>query len=336
LSTAQEVEGGLSLKIALTDENKNERTDTGYHVRYDLRKSVNGAWTRVGEVMDEPTFSVPLLDGDGKSVGASGFYRVTTLIVPDGKTAVTNEIPSTNIVGVLEVASTLANTLAAVPWVSLAADPATAEDNPVSVSKYLYAGHIENNDSVLVPDGNQVYRKWIWDQGGKNWSGVTTVAEGLVEQPSDAASYRIGREKAVWITRSRPTSKPIFLIGQYSAVTVELTIPSGTREKPAYALIPNPSLDSQPINGGYDWGLNPVEGDVIRIPNEKEAPHLLTWNGTEWGRIARIPGERVGKWKNDYSVGAGVGFWYKRTGAEFKVTLPKSVPADDTRIVGDN
>ena len=137
LSTAAEDEGGLSLQISLADDGKTGRTDTGYFVRYDLRKCVNGAWTRVGEITDRPSFSVPLLSDEGKSVDASGFYRVTTLIIPGGELAVTNEIPSTNIVGVLEVASTLTNTLTAVPWVSLAQDPANDAPLPITVSNYV-------------------------------------------------------------------------------------------------------------------------------------------------------------------------------------------------------
>lgn len=327
LSTAAEDGNGLSLDISLVDADKRGRTDTGYHVRYDLRKSVNGAWTRVGEVMDEPAFSVPLLDGDGKSVGASGFYRVTTLIIPDNTPSVTNEIPSTNIVGVLEVASTLTNTLAAVPWVSLAADPATADSLPVTVSNYVHTAHLDDDDAVQVADKGHIYRKWHWDKGGKKWSGAITVTRDAVHAATDAEDHAIGRESAVWVKRGKPDEKPLFLIGQYSAAEVSLTIEGGSRENPVCTLVPNPCLNDVPVNS-YPWGANPVKGDLVRIPNEKSVPLALSWNGSEWGRIVKVPGERYGRWKNDEKIPSGTGFWYMRCdGKSFDVVLPKSEPA---------
>lgn len=320
LSTAAETGDGLALKIALTDENKEGRTDTGYHVRYDLRKCVSGTWTRVGEIMERPSFSVPLLDADGKSVGASGFYRVTTLIIPDGEkySAVTNEIPSTNIVGVLEVASTLTNTLAAVPWVTLGEDPAVAEERPVTVSKYVHASHLDDDDAVQVADKGHVYRKWHWDKPGKKWSGAITVTKNAVLAESPAEEHSISRNSAVWVTRKNPAAKPFFLIGQYSNAPLSLTIEGGSPEAMVCTLVPNPSMQAVRVND-YDWKNMPLvgsKGDVIRIPNEKKVPLNLTWNGKTWGRWVKQ------QWKDDATVPAGTGFWYMRRGGAFEISLP--------------
>ena len=332
LSTAQEVEGGLSLKIALTDENKNGRIDTGYHVRYDLRKCVDGAWTRVGEIMDRPTFSVPLLDAAGKSVSASGFYRVTTLIVPDHKLSVTNEIPSTNIVGVLEIASSNINTLTAVPWVSLAQDPAHADIRAITVSNYVHASHLDHNDAVQVADKGHIYRKWHWNKGGKKWDGAITVTRDAMTGAPPAEEQELHRRDAVWVERKEPAARPFFLIGQYSSAAVELTINSAKGEDVVDAvctLVPNPSMEAVRINS-YAWGSYPQTSDLIRIPNEQDSPVALRWNGSEWGRI--IPpkeGDRVGKYTNEDAVPAGRGFWYMRAkgGGEFKILLPHSDPS---------
>jgi hypothetical protein len=276
--------------------------------------------------MARPTFSVPLLGDDGKSVGASGFYRVTTLIIPDNTPSVTNEIPSTNIVGVLEVASTLTNTLAAVPWVSLAQDPAHDATRPMTVSKYVHTSHLDHDDSVQVADKGHIYRKWHWDKGGKKWSGAITVTRDAVHAATEAEDHEIGRESAVWVKRGKPEEKPFFLIGQYSAADVTLKIEAGSAEDPVCTLVSNPSLKAVPVNS-YPWGENPVKGDLIRIPNEKEeAPLALSWNGTEWGRIVKVPGQRHGVWKNDAKVPSGTGFWYLRTSGAFELKLPKSEP----------
>ena len=278
--------------------------------------------------MARPTFSVPLLGDDGKSVGASGFYRVTTLIIPDDEkySSVTNEIPSTNIVGVLEVASTLTNTLAAVPWVSLAQDPAHDAPRPITVSKYVHTSHLDHDDAVQVADKGHIYRKWHWDKGGKKWGGAITVTRDAVHAATDAEDHAIGRESAVWVKRGKPEEKPFFLIGQYSAADVTLTVEAGSAQEPVCTLVSNPSLEAVPVNG-YPWGGNPVKGDLIRIPNEKDkSPLVLSWNGTEWGRIVKVPGERYGVWKNDAEVPSGTGFWYLRTSGAFELKLPKSEP----------
>ena len=320
LSTAAETGDGLALKIALTDENKEGRTDTGYHVRYDLRKCVSGTWTRVGEIMERPSFSVPLLDADGKSVGASGFYRVTTLIIPDGEkySSVTNEIPSTNIVGVLEVASTLTNTLTAVPWVTLGEDPAVAEERPVTVSKYVHASHLDDDDAVQVADKGHIYRKWHWDKPGGKWGSAITVTRSGVEPAIPAGEHRLQRNSAVWVERRDPAAKPFFLIGQYSNAPLSLTIEGGSPEAMVCTLVPNPSMQAVRVND-YDWKNMPLaggKGDVIRIPNEKKVPLNLTWNGKTWGRWVKQ------QWKDDATVPAGTGFWYMRRGGAFEISLP--------------
>ena len=322
LSMVSNDENGLSLNVALADADKRGRTDTGYTVKYDIRKSTAEGWTRIGEIMDEPRFSVPLLDDDEKSADATGFYRITTLIIPDGELSVTNEIPSTNIVGVLEVASTLTNTLTAVPWVALGEDPSKAEVRPVTVSNYVHTPHLGQNDSVQVADRGHIYRRWEWNKGGKKWDGAISVTRNAVVPASEASEQDIPRNSAVWVTRNDPMAKPFFLIGQYSDVKQTLTIEAGTTDNAVCTLVPNPSLKPVKVND-YKWNGRPIEGDIIRIPNEKKSALVLRWKNGAWGRIAS------GKWKTDTEVPAGTGFWYMRCGAAFEVELPDSAPASE-------
>ena len=321
LSTATESGNGLTLNVALSDSEKTPRTDTGYSVKYDIRKSTAEGWASIGEIMDEPRFSVPLLDNDGKSVDATGFYRITTLIIND-KFSVTNEIPSTNIVGVLEVASTLTNTLTAVPWVALGEDPSKAEVRPVTVSNYVHTPHLGQNDSVQVADRGHIYRRWEWNKGGKKWDGAISVTRNAVVPASEASEQNLQRNSAVWVTRNDPAARPFFLIGQYSDTKQTLTIEAGTTDNVVCTLVPNPSLKSVKVND-YKWNGNPMEGDMIRIPNEKKSALVLRWKNGAWGRIAS------GKWKTDTEVPAGTGFWYMRCGAAFEVELPDSAPASE-------
>ena len=328
LSTVSNDGNGLSLNVALTDADKEERTDTGYTVKYDIRKSTADGWVRVGEIKDEPRFSVPLLDGDNKSVEASGFYRITTLIIPEGELSVTNEIPSTNIVGVLEVASKLTNTLAAVPWTALAKDPVVAGENPVTVSEYVHTPHLGDGDSVQVADKGHIYRYWQWNGQNKAWEGAKTITRDAVVPETAASAHSLERNSAVWVTRDKPEEKPFFLIGQYSSEAQKLKIAAGSEENPICTLVPNPCLTATKVNA-YNWGEEPHEKDIIRIPNEKTAPIALRWDSSkkEWGRYVKKPDGRGSEWNNAAEVPAGTGFWYMRCGdEEFEIALPASAP----------
>jgi hypothetical protein len=253
---------------------------------------------------------------------------VTTLIVPADELSVTNEIPSTNIVGVLEIDSSLANTLAAVPWVALEQDPEGADLVPVTVSNYLNTAHLEDNDAIQVASQGNIYKRWSWNKRDKKWNAATTVTKNAVYSATDAGEHPLPGNSAVWISRANSGNKPFFLVGQYSKNDVSLQIGGDESGDETFTLVSNPSFEPVRVND-YNWGTNPVKGDVIRIPNEKEAPLLLSWNGSEWGRLVKLPGERYGVWKNDAVVPAGTGFWYMRKGAAFEIKLPKSSPCTE-------
>jgi hypothetical protein len=231
-------------------------------------------------------------------------------------------------VGVLEIAGKLTNTLAAVPWVALPSGLEHNENAGVTVSNYMHTANRDDNDALQVADGQGLYRRWHWNKHGKKWEGALTVTREALFSAEDASQHRLERGGTAWIIRNDPDAKPIFLVGQYSGNPLSITIAAGGEDSSVSTLVPNPSLEPVPVNA-YNWGLNPVEGDVIRIPNEKKAPLLLTWNGKEWGWIARIPGSRNGYWKNDDCVPAGTGFWYRRSpsAGSFEVKLPQSSPA---------
>ena len=327
VSSVEESDNITTLKVSMTEPNKSHRGDTGYSVFYDLKKSTDEGWVRVGEVKSKPDFSVELVDEYGKSRNASGFYRVSTLIVPDDTLSVTNEIPSTNIIGVLEVASSFNNTMAAVPWVALSCEATTLSNEPLTVSKYLHTKQLENEDWVRVANNGFVYQSWFWNAGEKKWEGLHTATGSEVVSPADPASHQLSRSSATWVTRSNPAGKPFFIVGQYSPDDITLTVAAGEANKPTCTLIPNPSLEPVKINE-YPWGENPCTGDQIRIVNEKEAPVLLFWRKGKW--VTWVVGEdKVSYLKDDVAVPAGQGFWYQRCGSAFELKLPASKPFEE-------
>ena len=326
VSSVEESENVTTLKVSMTESNKSHRGDTGYSVFYDLKKSTDNGWVRVGEVMNKPEFSVELIGEDGKSKNASGFYRVTTLIVPNDTLSVTNEIPSTNIIGVLEVASSFTNTMAAVPWVALSREATTLSGEPVTVSEYLHTKQLKNDDLIRVANNGNVYQGWSWNAQDNKWEGLTTATSREVVDPVEPETHTLSRNAATWVTRSDPTGKPFFIIGQYSPDDITLTVAAGSERNPVCTLIPNPSLKSVKINEDYDWGDKPHEYDQIRIINEKEAPiQLFRHNGKWFGWF--VDENNRSYLTDDISIPAGHGFWYHRCGeSSFELKLPTSKP----------
>ena len=126
-----------------------EATDLGYTVLHELRKNeASGGWERVAGPQEglNPAFSIDLLDQEGKSLGAAGFYRIVKLLVPNHDLSITNEIPATNIIGVLEVNSSCTNTMTAVPWSALAHDPAVVSN--IVVRDYMKPAQLAAGDTL--------------------------------------------------------------------------------------------------------------------------------------------------------------------------------------------
>ena len=327
VSSVEESENVTTLKVSMTEPNKSHRGDTGYSVFYDLKKSTDNGWVRVGEVMNKPEFSVELIGEDGESKNASGFYRVTTLIVPNDTLSVTNEIPSTNIIGVLEVKSSFTNTMAAVPFVALSREATTLSSEPLTVSNYLHTKQLENDDLVRVANNGYVYQGWSWNSDSKKWDGLTTATTREVVSPEDPDNHQLSRDSVTWVTRSKPDEKLFFIIGQYSPDDITLTIAAGTTSAPVCTLIPNPSLEPVKIND-YPWGEYPHEDDQIRIINEKQAPVLLFRYNNKW--VTWLVGDnKIPYLEENITIPAGQGFWYQRCGSAFELKLPASKPFEE-------
>ena len=346
LSTSSVSSDPTRLTVQIADD-PGKQADLGYAMFRDLRKfdEENKTWHRVAgpEPAGNPAFNIPLVDAQGKSIGATGLYRVFTLLVPNTYQAITNEIPSTNIIGVLEVVSPLTNTVVAVPWKELASDPALAAD--ITVSNYVSTVNLSDGDCVYAlpddtgskrsgTDASGIYEMWTLEGG--YWDAYTTVSfakggdSGYSEiTPADPSDKRrFPRTKAVWVQRKRPLDDngnpvPFFLIGQYEFKGVEIAIKGGSAADPGYTLISVPSYKDFSINS-LDWsGYKPSDGDFIRVVNGTQS-FLLKWSDGKWcteeinyrrGRPSGVKYERY-----ETPLKAGTGFWFCGHGADFTIT----------------
>ncbi|MBQ6338073.1 MAG: InlB B-repeat-containing protein [Kiritimatiellae bacterium] len=304
--------------------------DLGYVVLHDLRKLEEGKWNRKDgpKAGANPDFTIRLLDDEGKSIGATGLYRVYTLIIPKHDLAITNEIPSTNIVGVLEIESTMTNTLAAVPWHMLASDPAVPTN--IAVAAWVQTNQLAGATYVRALDAAGGYE--MWQLSDDNWTPFTTTRAknggSKSAEAEDAFSRRLKRGEPVWLTRTDVSKGSFFLIGQFSPDSVTEQIAGGNGESLTPTLLTNPTFLPMSIND-LEWRGTPDSGDQIAIPTEDGTPTLLTWNGLNWGAAALEHYEKNGRMrtrvvrKTDFTIPPGRGFWYHRKAAgALSVTFP--------------
>jgi hypothetical protein len=334
-------------------EDPGTKVDLGYAMLRDLRKydEETKKWNRVQgpKPAGNPAFNIPLVDGEGKSIGATGLYRVFTLLVPNTYQAITNEIPSTNIIGVLEVVSPHTNTVVAVPWKQLASSPDLAKD--ITVSNHVSTVNLTDGDSVyaLKDDSisggevNSIYEMWTLTNG--KWDNVTTVSASGAEMSEASDVKRFPRTKAVWVQRQNPLDKngepvPFFLVGQYEYKDVEIAVAGGSKADPGYTLVSVPSYKDFSINS-LDWtgyAATADSTDFVRVVDGSQSL-LLKWSAAQkaWcieksggditigkKRIAR-PGQLV---PYETPLKAGTGFWFCRHGGEFTI---KWTPAEEVK-----
>jgi hypothetical protein len=306
-----------------------DTSDLGYTVLHELRRNVDHGWTRIAGPTAGNDLSIRLLDESGQSVGASGLYKIVTLLVPNHVLSVTNELPSTNIIGVLEVNSTSTNTMTAVPWAALATDPIVPTN--IVVGNYMMPAQLASGDTLHAITADGVYQKYTIDASGAWTSSVATVtltkdgSSSITETPP-AEARELQRGNAVWITRNNP-STPYFLIGQYTGMDIQVPVGGSDGTTAVPTMITNPRFTPLAIND-IDWGGNPTTSDVVWIPSEKGISTILRWardsadGKMKWGVLVQNRATRTSYLKSDWTVPSGMGFWYNRKGSAFTVTIP--------------
>jgi len=316
--------------------------DWGYDVLYELRKRNEDdySWARVaGPVSSSGSdkLGIELVDAQGNSTKPTGLYRIVTLIVPRSNLSVTNAIPATNIIGVLEVESSVTNTITAVPWKRLASDPAKAVD--ITVSNYVAGVNLSAGDVVYKLDADARYYT-MWTRGADGvWGSVTTVASatdgnGTVVSPAPEADVvPLQRGNAAWVKRT-DTTKPYFLVGQYDEAEITVEVPGKTAAGAGLALIAIPTFKplylNKPENDDgtqayIDWSKFPVDAaDQIRVPVNGVQTSLTYQNG-KWGYYVTKTTYNEKRKKNVISsaftpytgiIPAGTGFFYFRMASE--------------------
>lgn len=315
--TGSESDGGR-LAVCVPVARSDAASRYGYSVLFELRRE-DGGKVVLQRALEQSALGIPLYPDDRDDVrNPTGLYRLYSLVVPNSDLAVTNEIPSTNVIGVLKVASALRNTITAVPWKALASDPASASD--VMARAALHSANISPGDEIVAWDfAKGMYRAWTRSAGG--WEAVTTVVGGRDGVRMEAAEIdgTFVPGSAFWVCRGSPCDldgkkpKPYFLYGQFKSGGYTCSIPPGSAENPSSMMCANPTAYPVAVNDISFEGTVGAD-DTLVLPNDGDASTVCVRNGQRWGywRKQRYGAAVKSVWAEDVTIGPGTGFWYVR------------------------
>ena len=311
----------------------------GYTILYDLCKLSVGKWNRVAgpvEKAQELTPSLiiklpPVSGAKAEQENPSGIYRVATLLVPNNNLSITNEIPTTNRVGVLQVASSFTNTITAIPWVELDTQSASY-DKDVKVEDVVLPSGLSEGDTLYrynVATGN--FAAWTYENG--SWEAVATVAKDGVSL-EEAADAELTRGGAFWLVRKNPKDAsgaplPYYLTGGVRPGAYTQAINGGSETVPGKTLCANPTPETVGVNNLVftdESGdtVKPDQKDTLEVPNGTGLPTVLFRNAdnTKWGYYTQVQSGwyYTTVFKTNVTIAPGTGFWYiRRAGGKLSI-----------------
>ena len=283
---------------------------TGFTVEYSLdRVAADGTLVAEGAraAYENIAFAVPVTSVEGHA-----FYRVRAHLTSGESTLV---VDSANTIGVLKVQPTIARSIIAVPWKSLA----TGGD--ITVADYIRAADLSDGDKLHVYNGSS-YDTWTYSGGGLIPSTTFIVgSDGVTStEPSPAAEKTLARGTGVWLERASGTAKNLYLIGEYTPEPVETPITAGSKSAMSWNLVGAPSYEQIDLNTAIGKSVNANAADRIVVPMPNGLQRNYTYKNGKWGysdaRTIEVNGRtRVQTFHNTNAVlPAGIGFWYLNTG----------------------
>ncbi len=284
------------------------KVDTGFKVEYKL-VSVDTNGTTVAEIDTQAT---PDLKADIASMTSETnvvYYKTVAVIKStDPNKDVTVEVPSTNTIGVLKVASAPKTAMIAVPWAALDGD------GDISAANLVRTANLTEGDELhYYKDGK--FQSWTLGANG-TWQSTKNVSDSGTTDGDAASDAKIPRGSAVWLKR-QDASKPVYLVGEVGTGTAKTALEGGTENAPAWNMVASPSVEAVDVTKKVDA----VAGDRIVIPTDG-APKNYTFKDGKWGynktEKVTINGQ-VGIRSVRVVVDAlestpGVGFWYLNAG----------------------
>lgn len=215
-------------------------------------------------------------------------------------------VTSAQMLGLMNVPSTAANTMIAVPWLGVGGEN-------VKVCDLVKTDTLSAGDQLYYYHASGTYDAWTLTGGA--WTPIATAgtANG-VTTAVPAANQTIARGKALWLVRS-DTSKEIWIYGQCAASAAAVTITAN-----ACNMIANPLATAFNFSG-----IVGAAGDEIVIPDGTATPVRFTYENNAWGKLVTektqigTTGKYVVRTSRDTTaanclIPAGQGCWYVSKG----------------------
>lgn len=209
-----------------------------------------------------------------------------------------------NTCGLMNVPSTAATTMIAVPWVNVGG-------SDVEVAKLVKTDTLTAGDELYYYDGAS-YNRWVL-KADKTWEpSAVSNAQGTFVSP--AADLGIARGKGLILVRQSVDAE-IWVYGQHDASAVSVKPAAGSVDAPAYTMIANPKTSDYNLNAKGAVG---AAGDQIVFAGTTE---IYTCNGTAWTKTVseqKTIGTKTVTVKKQSADGvvipAGKGAWYVSKG----------------------
>lgn len=215
-----------------------------------------------------------------------------------------------NMCGLMNVPSSTATTMIAVPWVTV-----NGSADTMKVANLVKTDTLTAGDELYYYDGSTYYH-WVLANGA--WSPTATVkgTDGAsVTTTAPDADYAIARGKGLFLVR-QSTDSEIWLYGQNSTATTSVTPTAGTSSAAVYTMIANPGTSDYDLNAK---GVEGASGDTIMLG---DSATIYNYNGSDWTKTTTtkktIGGvERTMQTQTTeggVTIPAGQGAWYVSKG----------------------
>lgn len=212
------------------------------------------------------------------------------------------DVTTANVVGVLRVDSSAAETIVSVPWV---ATSAAATDTAIPVTDIVKTAGLNIGDELYYYNSETgKYQCWRLKNGV--WGAAEDVIEGGENAPANAT---LVRGNAIILKRTAPIQDHFFLQGQVAKTGSQVCTMTRSATGVAYSLLAPPTDTAIGLNAGT-WS-NVADGDYVLVQGKKYEYGEDETLSKKWGTYVTDP-ETFGKTFTaaNAEIAVGQGAWY--------------------------
>ena len=186
------------------------------------------------------------------------------------------DVTTDNVIGVLRVDSSAAETIVSVPWV---ATSAAATDTAIPVTDIVKTANLTDGDELKYYNSSSgKYQCWKLTEGA--WEAATKVTESTSDEAAPSGATLV-RGNAIILVRQNPVddkgvAKPFYLQGQVAKSGSQVCTMTRSATGVAYSLLAPPTDTAIGLNAG-SWS-NVADGDYVLVQGRR-----YEYNGTQWG-----------------------------------------------------